>query len=871
MFDKADKLYDLIVRVIQIIRYGKREKVLLTFAVLLGAGATQVETRSLIPPVAGPYVTYGLYGVALVLLVAAIVRIWKQAIPPTKDDEAAVRKPAALKGPMAFGKQDGALFAQLGREAELRKLLGYVLDDQMPLVVVMGESGAGKTSLLRAGLEYTLAEGRATVPAVPIYWEAFPSDPVAGLLRTLQSGWRQEENENAGEGNEKPFPEMLDDLLHYNGSPRRVIILDQMEQLSPERHAALFEVLRRVVQRTAPHPVTWVVAFRKEYAGSWLDFESAVPGFYPPRLSIKRFSIDEAVAVMAMLAHEGEVRADQDVIRRLAGSIAQDGKVSPVDIGISLFVLSELAGRADAAIDDTLYQAAGEEAGLLASYIKDRMAARIPDYEQEPVMLALLHLIDPETDQRVAEGRTVAELVEASGLPPPRLENHLGYFESRSVRLLEGIVSEAQSKTYRLAHERLIPALRHLAGVLTAQAAQAERLLDERFRSWRREPKTRLLLTPSELRRVLRFQEQFRWGGDREGKVDYVRRSKNRRTVLYGFVGFVMVLTAVGLMVLNKVRIDERHRDDFRQWGLPADLYDRLGQLDTLAITGLNITNQHWLQEGIDSLALYLTNIEAGSFPRSLTALTLDVNGSRINSLPELPSGLTTLALNLGYTRRITDLPDLPSGLTTLALNLSGSRVNSLPELPSGLTTLALNLSGSRVNSLPELPSGLTTLMLDVIGIDSLPALDLPEGLTTLTLNIGGIRMDSLPELPSGLTTLTLYVNGIRIDSLSELDLPTGLTALTLYVNGTLISTLPDLPEDFTTLALYVNGGGITDLPDLPSGLTTLTLDVRDTEISSLLGLPLGLSRLEVSLKRSQITTLDVLPPSVHTLVLHYE
>jgi hypothetical protein len=56
---------------------------------------------------------------------------------------------------MAFGPEDGLLFQRLGRDHELAQLLSLTLNDQIPLIVVMGESGVGKTSLLRAGLPYT--------------------------------------------------------------------------------------------------------------------------------------------------------------------------------------------------------------------------------------------------------------------------------------------------------------------------------------------------------------------------------------------------------------------------------------------------------------------------------------------------------------------------------------------------------------------------------------------------------------------------------------------------------------------------------------------------------------------------------------------
>jgi ABC-type transport system involved in cytochrome c biogenesis ATPase subunit len=51
---------------------------------------------------------------------------------------------------MASTEADGDLFRKLGRESELQKLLGLVLDNQVLMVVVRGASGGGKTSLLRA-------------------------------------------------------------------------------------------------------------------------------------------------------------------------------------------------------------------------------------------------------------------------------------------------------------------------------------------------------------------------------------------------------------------------------------------------------------------------------------------------------------------------------------------------------------------------------------------------------------------------------------------------------------------------------------------------------------------------------------------------
>jgi hypothetical protein len=108
-------------------------------------------------------------GAGLVLYAAfKIFRlVYVPSLPPPQD------RPSAIKGPMAFTEDDGALFRKLGRENDLQKLLGLILDNQVVMVIVRGASGAGKTSLLRAGLTHILAEKGVKYH----YWEAAPTEP----------------------------------------------------------------------------------------------------------------------------------------------------------------------------------------------------------------------------------------------------------------------------------------------------------------------------------------------------------------------------------------------------------------------------------------------------------------------------------------------------------------------------------------------------------------------------------------------------------------------------------------------------------------------------------------------------------------------
>src|SRR5262249_14797720 len=162
-----------------------------------------------------------LYAIGVIALAYGVVRVWRLVNPPELSP--AKDRPSAIKGPMAFTEADGELFRKLGRESELQKLLGLVLDDQVLMIVVRGASGAGKTSLLRAGLKDILEDR-----AVFHYWEAVPSEPDKGLLRAIQERWP--------EGATKPTT--LAELVNPSdalGRQSHVLVLDQFEQLRGNR------------------------------------------------------------------------------------------------------------------------------------------------------------------------------------------------------------------------------------------------------------------------------------------------------------------------------------------------------------------------------------------------------------------------------------------------------------------------------------------------------------------------------------------------------------------------------------------------------------------------------------------------------------
>ncbi len=857
--------------------------------------------------IAGKWLTglrIGLLAIGGIAFIYGAVRVWRLVnppeLPPTKD------RPSAIKGPMAFTEADGDLFRKLGRESELQKLLGLVLDNQVLMVVVRGASGAGKTSLLRAGLKHILG-----ARAIFHYWEALPSEPDKGLLRAIQETWP--------EGTAKPAT--LADLINpldALGRQSHVIVLDQFEQL--RGNEKIFQLLRCIIHESKPpHRTTWVIAFRPEFSNDWLDFISPEQenGLRPPKdVSLKLFTAEQAREVISQLINESDLKdsIEQSVIDNLVHAATVASEVSPVDIGIGLLVLSELQERhSGQTITKGDYQFAGGAEGLLTQYI-NRCLEPFPKESQEAILKAMLALRDPEENrQRLATGLTIDELAVEAGADARVLKLQLNRLADRDIRLLEAETPMDGSATrYRLPHERLIPALYRLTGKLLAEVDQAKLKFQNAFQAWQTNDKrSRYLLKGKELRLVQHYETQIPWGQDEQEKKGFLFRSKRRRQFARAAI-VATVLASIGIGWFSILLYERReNRKYLTQSGYPAELFDFQHQLKKLGMTEpLNLEHFIWLSsDSIQELSLKATessNSIAGitslSKCRSLKKLTLDLSRTQVSDLQPLAQlqGLTQLTLDLSNTK-VSDLQPLAQlqGLTQLSLNLTFVDANIKPlEQLKGLTQLTLDLSYGHISNLKSLGQlkALTQLTLDLsraeygnrqplkqlteVPLEQLPVLaqltlylrrnqvnDLRplEQLKRLQLKLSveireATDLQPLEQLQE-LTQLTLDLTSAKMSNLQSLAQLQGLTQLTLDLSSTKVSDLQPL-EQLTGLTQLSLSLGFTDANLKPieqlKGLTELTLDLSRSHVSNLKSLEQlkGLKQLTLNLSSTQVSDL---------------
>jgi hypothetical protein len=155
---------------------------------------------------------------------------------------------------MPFTEKDGDILRGLRRKEELERLLGYVLEDQIPLVVLR-ENPA-------------LAKPRFCVPACLMpRKEERPNHLLGGLANQPHGKASSCRWVRLGRRQGGAAPEDLGEATRVlvAGPIRTVIVRDQFDQLSPEAatYQPLFEVLKGFVSSgTPPYRLTWVVAFR---------------------------------------------------------------------------------------------------------------------------------------------------------------------------------------------------------------------------------------------------------------------------------------------------------------------------------------------------------------------------------------------------------------------------------------------------------------------------------------------------------------------------------------------------------------------------------------------------------------------------------
>lgn len=775
--------------------------------------------------------------------------------------------PKTVKGLYPYYESDGPLFEALGREAEIQQCVELLRAQEYPLIALYGLSGCGKTSLLRAGIRYTVNKDDSGINCRCFYWPALKfvvPEPVA--------------------------PE----------AERVVILIDQFELLDRKKieHKPVFDFLSRVSGLPSPHTIQVVVCFDSPYFGEWLDFQEESK-ISVPRIPLHLFDIEKGMGVLRKLLALSHIHVQDKIAHAYLSDMAEeDQTVSP--FAIALGVLAFATWPKQASLRD--YAKAGGVKAVLSAHVQKQFGPYfvLPNERRRLLAGLVATVVDvPKSDMKPA-GATAAEIAEASGLPIERIETYLEGLVAG--RILE---EHAVGRSYTVSHRKLNPILIQLQ----MEAPQPSDSATSKYQNWKQHPEEKTYLRGKELEWAEKNWVVHAGDPDKLGRWIYVKKSRSasRRRLILRWAGAIVIVGVIAGAILTGIshRRTQKTKDDaerakaaLKQANLPPDLYDRQSQFESLSIEWSTLRNLNWIHSSnLVKLSVTGNGLEslAGlSSAGRLRSLTLAVSGAAdLKSILDLSHLRELTLLNAGHLSEPFKLDTSTlSELHYLNLDLQGGKLTSLPALAPNLDRLVLDLRYSDISDISAITtlSSVTDLkiLLNRTAIKSLKSVAALPSLTKLHLSLDDTQLgllQSLRDCPNSLKlTLDLEPSLIPLPNLAELKPIRELTLNIVSANAGQIESvfqaqqlqhlglsipnwgarnLPSLAalSNLRSLELKLKSSSVNELPDLTTlhALNHLTLDLNSTNVSSLpdfVALKSHLKELDLSLQNKRKATL---------------
>ena len=333
-----------------------------------------------------------------------------------------------FKGLASFEPVDAEYY--FGRERLVAELVARLVGSGF--LGIVGPSGSGKSSVLRAGLLPALAGGVLPGSGSWRRWLLRPGErPLDSLATVLVSGARD------------PLGEALDALPD---DTRLLLAVDQLEELftacrSDTERAAFAETLARAA--ADPRAVV-VVALRADFYGRFAEYPELAELLGSNHVLVGPMQATELRRAVELPAARVGLRVEPE----LTDALVQDVEGEPGALPLLSTALLELWQKRD---DDTITLAAYRESGGVhgaVARLAESTYARVPDSRKPLVRAVMLRLVgEGEGETPVRRRAPLAELDLERNEPLAEVVATLA--DSRLVTVSEGFVEVAHEALLR--------------------------------------------------------------------------------------------------------------------------------------------------------------------------------------------------------------------------------------------------------------------------------------------------------------------------------------------------------------------------------------------------------------------------------------
>ena len=361
-----------------------------------------------------------------------------------------LRLAGPFRGLLPYTEADSSVF--FGREGDQRALLDALQRQANEPVLVTGETGVGKTSLLRA----SVAQAAASCAFTSVYLEVGPY-------------WRSQTPEALSQTLGEPV-NTLDDISRVvrtktaTRGTAPLIVLDHVEQLLWLPRPALDQLLRLLANLAATPRTRLVLAVDLGYSHALGRLgQAATKMLGGPTIELQRLQRDHAAQIVEQTVLAGGGYIEAGLAELIAEDLADKGQILPAALQVVGHALMRRGASKIAS-----YRRMGGAQTLIETYVDDLVG----DFNRSLALRLLMAFIEEPNPRAYL---SVATIAEHAGASTQLVEESLG-------RLVEAGLLAAPNppRSYALAHPYLLPLVRDACAPLRRGRSRARRRLRTR-------------------------------------------------------------------------------------------------------------------------------------------------------------------------------------------------------------------------------------------------------------------------------------------------------------------------------------------------------------------------------------------------------
>jgi hypothetical protein len=366
------------------------------------------------------------------------------------------------------------------------------------LTVLQAESGAGKTSLLQAGIIPGILKEQSLGVLIRAQFE----NPTRIIKRCFLRDLRLAPNLA-----ETPLVNFLHHIIEILGHRTPMyLILDQFEEFfakqtaETDRQDFIHDLAECLNDSTLN--IRWVISVTSDTFGQLGKFEPYIRNPFSNVQSLYLFTRAEATEAIEKTAKHYRLSFEQGLVDRILNDLGNErnARIAPTQIQLVSAALYTDLREKSAIFNHAQYDAKNGAQGILHHYIDRVFQSELPPEERTVAYKVLEALVTSEKKRLIRTKKDLEGELESEGISDELLQATLNHLVAG--RLLRRYGDDPYQIQYEIVHDYLLKEIDIDEGAVRTK--QAEELLEDGLKAWRRNRK--FLLTNEHLKFI---QSQF--------------------------------------------------------------------------------------------------------------------------------------------------------------------------------------------------------------------------------------------------------------------------------------------------------------------------------------------------------------------------